>query len=47
MRRDCANLSEAIVRSGHWMAQEQPIQVNAALKMARRQSARRLAWVKQ
>jgi hypothetical protein len=31
MRRDCTNLTEAVVPSGHWMAQEQPIQVNAAL----------------
>jgi pimeloyl-ACP methyl ester carboxylesterase len=28
MRRD---LTEAVIPSGHWMAQEQPIQVNAAL----------------
>ena len=31
MRRDCADLTEVIVKSGHWMAQEQPIAVNAAL----------------
>ena len=31
MRRDCTELTEAVVPSGHWMAQEQPIQVNAAL----------------
>ena len=31
MRQDCRNLTEAIVRSGHWMAQEQPGAVNAAL----------------
>ena len=31
MRRDCANLTEARVPSGHWMAQERPIAVNAAL----------------
>jgi len=31
MRRDCADLTEAVVPSGHWMAQEQPIKVNAAL----------------
>jgi pimeloyl-ACP methyl ester carboxylesterase len=31
MRRDCADLTEAVVNSGHWMAQEQPIAVNAAL----------------
>jgi len=31
MRRDCARLREHIVDSGHWMAQEQPVAVNAAL----------------
>jgi pimeloyl-ACP methyl ester carboxylesterase len=31
MRRDCADLSEVVVNSGHWMAQEQPAAVNAAL----------------
>jgi pimeloyl-ACP methyl ester carboxylesterase len=31
MRAHCANLTEAIVPSGHWMAQEKPVQVNAAL----------------
>jgi hypothetical protein len=31
MRRDCTELTEAVIPSGHWMAQEQPIQVNAAL----------------
>jgi pimeloyl-ACP methyl ester carboxylesterase len=31
MRRDCADLTEAVVPSGHWMAQEKPVQVNAAL----------------
>jgi len=31
MRRDCAQLTEAVVKSGHWMAQEQPVAVNAAL----------------
>jgi pimeloyl-ACP methyl ester carboxylesterase len=31
MRRDCSDLTEAVVRSGHWMAQEQPVAVNAAL----------------
>ena len=31
MRRDCADLTEAVVKSGHWMAQEQPVAVNAAL----------------
>jgi pimeloyl-ACP methyl ester carboxylesterase len=31
MRQDCSNLTEVVVRSGHWMAQEQPVAVNAAL----------------
>ena len=31
MRGDCADLTEAVVESGHWMAQEKPIAVNAAL----------------
>ncbi len=31
MRRDCSDLTEVIVHSGHWMAQEQPVAVNAAL----------------
>jgi len=31
MRRDCADLTEVVVKSGHWMAQEKPIDVNAAL----------------
>ena len=31
MRRDCADLTEVVVQSGHWMAQEQPVAVNAAL----------------
>lgn len=31
MRRDCSDLTEVIVRAGHWMAQEQPVAVNAAL----------------
>jgi pimeloyl-ACP methyl ester carboxylesterase len=31
MRANCANLTEAVVDSGHWMAQEKPVQVNAAL----------------
>jgi pimeloyl-ACP methyl ester carboxylesterase len=31
MRRDCSDLTEIVVRSGHWMAQEQPVAVNAAL----------------
>ena len=31
MRQDCARLTEAVVSSGHWMAQEQPGAVNAAL----------------
>ena len=31
MRAHCADLTEAVVPSGHWMAQEQPARVNAAL----------------
>ena len=31
MRQDCRNLTEVIVPSGHWMAQEKPLAVNAAL----------------
>lgn len=31
MRAACADLTEVVVPSGHWMAQEQPVAVNAAL----------------
>ena len=31
MRAHCDTLTEATVNSGHWMAQEKPVQVNAAL----------------
>jgi len=31
MRQDCTDLTEIVVPSGHWMAQEQPAHVNAAL----------------
>jgi pimeloyl-ACP methyl ester carboxylesterase len=31
MRANCANLTEATIDSGHWMAQEKPLEVNAAL----------------
>jgi pimeloyl-ACP methyl ester carboxylesterase len=31
MRRDCPDLTEVVVKSGHWMAQEKPVEVNAAL----------------
>ena len=31
MRQACRNLSEVIISSGHWMAQEKPVEVNAAL----------------
>ena len=31
MRADCENLTEVVVQSGHWMAQEKPVAVNAAL----------------
>lgn len=31
MRRDCGDLTEVVVKSGHWMAQERPVDVNRAL----------------
>ena len=31
MRQDCTDLTEVVVESGHWMAQERPVAVNAAL----------------
>jgi pimeloyl-ACP methyl ester carboxylesterase len=31
MRAYCRNLTEQTIRSGHWMAQEKPVEVNAAL----------------
>lgn len=31
MRAHCTDLAEAVVQSGHWMAQEKPHEVNAAL----------------
>jgi pimeloyl-ACP methyl ester carboxylesterase len=31
MRENCADLTEVVVQSGHWMAQEDPVAVNAAL----------------
>ena len=31
MRQDCERLSEAVVKSGHFMAQEKPASVNAAI----------------
>lgn len=31
MRAHCNDLTEAVVPSGHWMAQERPVEVNAAL----------------
>jgi pimeloyl-ACP methyl ester carboxylesterase len=31
MRQDCSDLIEVVANSGHWMAQEQPASVNAAL----------------
>lgn len=31
MRAACRDLTEAVVKSGHWMAQEQPVAVNRAL----------------
>jgi pimeloyl-ACP methyl ester carboxylesterase len=32
MRRDCADLTEQVLDTGHWMPQEQPAQVNAAIE---------------
>ena len=31
MRTECANLTKAVIESGHWMAQEQPAAVNRTL----------------
>jgi len=31
MRRSCTDLTEVVVSTGHWMAQEKPAAVNAAL----------------
>jgi pimeloyl-ACP methyl ester carboxylesterase len=31
MRVYCRNLTEETIRSGHWLAQEKPVEVNAAL----------------
>jgi pimeloyl-ACP methyl ester carboxylesterase len=31
MRAFCDDLTEAVVQSGHWMAQEKPVEVNRAL----------------
>jgi soluble epoxide hydrolase / lipid-phosphate phosphatase len=31
MRAHCRNLTEEILRGGHWLAQEKPVEVNAAL----------------
>ncbi len=31
MRQSCPDLTEAVLRTGHWMAQEDPVSVNAAL----------------
>jgi soluble epoxide hydrolase / lipid-phosphate phosphatase len=31
MRTYCRNLTEETIRSGHWLAQEKPVEVNAAL----------------
>jgi pimeloyl-ACP methyl ester carboxylesterase len=31
MRSACRNLTEATIKSGHWMAQEKPVEVNAAI----------------
>jgi pimeloyl-ACP methyl ester carboxylesterase len=31
MRKYCRNLTELTIRTGHWMAQEKPREINAAL----------------
>ncbi len=31
MRDHCPNLTTRVVQSGHWMAQEKPVEVNAAI----------------
>ena len=31
MRASCQDLTEVVVPSGHWMAQERPVEVNASL----------------
>ena len=33
MRRDCTGLTEHVLETGHWMVQEQPAQVNAAIAL--------------
>jgi pimeloyl-ACP methyl ester carboxylesterase len=32
MRRDCTDLTEHVLETGHWMPQEEPAQVNAAIE---------------
>jgi pimeloyl-ACP methyl ester carboxylesterase len=32
MRRDCTDLTEHVLETGHWVAREQPAQVNAAIE---------------
>jgi pimeloyl-ACP methyl ester carboxylesterase len=32
MRRDCADLTERVLETGHWMPEEKPAEVNAALE---------------
>jgi pimeloyl-ACP methyl ester carboxylesterase len=39
MRQDCVDLTEGVVLSGHWMAQEQPAKVNAAFLKLWREAA--------
>jgi len=31
MRKECDKLTEAVIYSGHWMAQEKPAEVNSVL----------------
>ena len=42
MRAHCKDLTEVVVPSGHWMAQEKPVEVNAALA---KWLAGRLPWL--
>jgi hypothetical protein len=45
MREYCANLTEVVIQSGHLMAQECPVAVNAACEVDGSQVARRLGVV--
>ena len=45
MRELCANLTEAVVDSGHWMAQEKPVDVNHASDVVRLQGDVRMTRI--